>query len=382
MSDSTTWQDRYLIHLGPGILGGITFEDWLRLLAENRFSIDPPYWGRALTITLQSLVNSLVARRERARFEKQIDATEIQPPVFVLGMWRSGTTHLQNLLSQDARFAFPNYFQSLFPHTFLLMEQRSAKMADALAPKKRPLDNVRLGMDQPCEDEMALCALVQRSFMLSLVFPRRADFYDRYLTFREADQNDLHRWKQAFHWFVRKLTYKHGRPLVLKSPGHTCRIKLLLELFPDARFVHIHRHPYDVYVSAKRSASRLVPYWALQRVDLNAVADTVFESNTEFYTAFFEERPLIPVGQFHELAFEDLERDPVAELQKTYTALDLPDFHVVEPRLREYLASLAGYQKNAMSVLPPEDRQRIQIAWPWCFDQWGYSREPAAQAIS
>jgi hypothetical protein len=375
MSGSISWQDKYLIHLGPGLLGGITFEDWLRLLAENRFSVDPPYWGRALTITLQSLINSLLARRELARFGKAIEATEIQPPIFVLGMWRSGTTHLQNLLALDERFASPNYFQALFPHTFLLTEDRVAKTADAFSPKKRPLDNVAIGMDQPCEDEIGLCALVQRTFMLSLVFPRRAEFYNRFLTFREAGQDDLRRWKETFRWYVRKLTFKHGRPLLLKSPGHTCRIKLLLELFPDARFVNIHRHPYDVYVSAKRSAGRLVRYWALQRPDPTGVDQRVFESHTEFYTAFFEERRLIPPDQFHELAFEDLERDPVAELEKAYNALGLPDFRVVEPRVRRYVASLAGYQKNPPAELSPEERQRIQTTWPWCFEQWGYSPE-------
>jgi hypothetical protein len=380
MSGSTSWQDKYLIHLGPGLLGGITFEDWLRLLAENRFVVEPPYWGRALTITVQSLVNSLLARRERARFGKAIEATEIQPPIFVLGIWRSGTTHLQNLLAIDERFATPNYFQALFPHTFLLTEDRVAKTADALSPKKRPLDNVAIGMDQPCEDEVGLCALVQRTFMLSLVFPRRTEFYHRFLTFREADEEDLRRWKQAVRWYVRKLTFKYGRPLLLKSPGHTCRIKLLLELFPDARFVHIHRHPYDVYVSAKRSVGRLVPYWALQRVDPTGVDQRVFDFHTDVYAAFFEERELIPPDQFHELAFEDLERDPVAEVEKTYRALDLPDFRVVEPRVRQYVASLAGYRKNPPAELSPEERRRIQTAWPWCFQQWGYPHELAAAA--
>lgn len=375
MSASPSWQDKYLTRLGPGLLGGITFEDWLRLLAENRFSVDPPYWGRALTITLQSIVNSLVARRERAKFSRQIEVTRVEPPLFVLGMWRSGTTHLQNLLSLDERFAFPNYFQALFPHTFLLMEDRSAKLADALSPKTRPLDNMAIGMDQPCEDEMALCALVQRSFMLSLVFPRRSDFYDRFLTFREAGAEDLRRWKEAFRWFVRKLSFKYARPLVLKSPGHTCRIKLLLELFPEARFVHIHRHPYEVYLSARRSAERLVPYWALQRADMAEVQQGVFDASTRFYRALFEERPLIPAEQFHELAFEDLERNPVAELQKTYAALRLPDFDVVAPRVCRYLASLADYQKNPPAELSPDDRRRIEAACPWCFDEWGYARE-------
>ena len=31
--------------------------------------------------------------------------------------------------------------------------------------------------------------------------------------------------------------------IVLKSPAHTARVRVLLELFPKARFVHIIRDP-------------------------------------------------------------------------------------------------------------------------------------------
>ena len=44
------------------------------------------------------------------------------------------------------------------------------------------------------------------------------------------------------------------------------------------------------------------------------------------YDRFFAERPLIPAGRYHEIAFEDLERDPVGQLREIYAKLDLPDF--------------------------------------------------------
>ena len=46
----------------------------------------------------------------------------------------------------------------------------------------------------------------------------------------------------------------------------------------------------------------------------------------EMYDRFFAERPLIPAGRYHEVAFEDLERDPVGQLREIYAKLDSTRF--------------------------------------------------------
>ena len=50
-------------------------------------------------------------------------------------------------------------------------------------------------------------------------------------------------------WFLKKVQFIVPRPLVLKSPPHTARIRQLLEWFPEAKFVHIRRDPYRVIQS-------------------------------------------------------------------------------------------------------------------------------------
>ena len=90
--------------------------------------------------------------------------------------------------------------------------------------------------------------------------------------------------------FLRKLTLKYGRPLVLKSPPHTARIRLLLGLFPDARFVHIHRDPYVVFRSTRhmiRAVAAPLPPPGGAREDGD---DRILSVYTEMYDAFFEER--------------------------------------------------------------------------------------------
>ncbi len=53
-----------LVRFGPGIFAGITLGRWLRILRENHFAVDRPYWGRAATITAGSILNTLVAAWE------------------------------------------------------------------------------------------------------------------------------------------------------------------------------------------------------------------------------------------------------------------------------------------------------------------------------
>src|SRR6185436_8984100 len=120
-------------------------------------------------------------------------------------------------------------------------------------PPKRPMDNVEWTMKSPQEDEFALCILCGKSPCTAWIFPKQREHYDRYLTFRGVSDEEIKQWQDTLMWFLKKLTWKVQRPLILKSPPHTCRIKLLLQIFPDARFVHIHRDPYTVFSSSRKT---------------------------------------------------------------------------------------------------------------------------------
>ena len=162
-----SWRKRFLLWFGPSTLGGITFGDWLALLRENRFAVDPSYWLRATTITLCSLGNSLDRRREEASYGQAIRDAIVDPPVFVLGIWRSGTTHLQNLFAVDERFAFPNWYQVAYPHSFLGTEAKRSRFLGFFIPETRVQDNMKYGLMFPAEDEFALCTTSARSPLMS-----------------------------------------------------------------------------------------------------------------------------------------------------------------------------------------------------------------------
>ena len=157
--------------------------------------------------------------------------------------------------------------------------------------------------------------------------------------------NELHEWQSSWLYFLRKVTYHNGsRRLVLKSPPHTARIRVILDMFPDAQFVTIHRHPHDVFRSLVSAWPQVIPWWQFQHASFTE--DEVIRDYAEIENAYFAQRELIPPENLCEVAFADLEADPMGELTRIYSALRLPEFRTVQPDIERYVASLAGYTKN------------------------------------
>ena len=148
-------------------------------------------------------------------------------------------------------------------------------------------DNIRNGPTEAQEDEFALCVASLCSPYLGWWFPRSAGLFERYLTFRDVPDADLAQWKSAFVTLAQKLSLRYARPLVFKSPTHTCRIKLLLELFPDARFVHIHRDPYIVFQSMRRLFHTAIAASRLQVTNERDIDEQILRTGATMYERFF-----------------------------------------------------------------------------------------------
>ena len=353
---------------------GLPFGMWLKLLAENGFRIEPTYLHRAAFITLTSLYNSAAAGIERLRFAKAIGQSEItEPPLFILGHWRSGTTLLHDLLARDdVRFNFPNTYQVVNPHTFLTTEPVISRTFAWMVPGKRPMDNMALNFQSPQEDELAPLLMTLKSPYLGLCFPQNGAAYEKYLSFREADSAEVSAWRKAMLTFCKKLSMKDKRTLLLKSPPHTARIRTILEIFPDARFVHIHRDPYRVFLSQRHFLDSMSWRTCLQRPDPAQFDEVILTRYRRLYDAFFEDVALIPEGNLCELRFEDLERDPVGQISRVYDALSLGDFAPARPKFEAYAATLKDYRKNTFSDLDEETRARVHARWRRNFEKWGY----------
>src|SRR3954466_12215775 len=130
-------------------LQGMTHGVWWSLLRQNCFAIDPPYWPRASFQTAVAVMNLGFARREDAAYGRKVAAATVQPPLFILGHWRHGTTHLHNLLSLDPNLAAPTLYQTLYPGTFLATEGVAPRLGQPFLLRKRPHDDVALDFGVP-----------------------------------------------------------------------------------------------------------------------------------------------------------------------------------------------------------------------------------------
>jgi hypothetical protein len=259
---------------------------------------------RAFSISMHSLKNSLWSVLEKQRFGLQVQSVALHPPLFILGHWRSGTTFLHEILARDKRFGYPNSYQVSFPHTFLSTEKLEARAMEGFIPRHRPMDGMVMKMSSPQEDEFAIGATTLQSPCLGWVFPRQKHEFTRFLTLESLSAAELAEWKSAFISFLKKVQFRCDRSLLLKSPPHTARIRHLLELFPDAKFVHIRRDPYRVIQSSLHTFRVLHGWHSLQGPALEDLETWTLQLYTQMHRAFFAQVQSIPAGHFHEIAFE------------------------------------------------------------------------------
>jgi hypothetical protein len=357
----------------PRIWEGADFVGWLRLLARNRFAVGAPYWYIAGIVSVISTANMVLRWVQHGLYGDRVARTPIREhPLFVLGHWRTGTTLLHELLVLDPRHTSPTTVQCLAPGHFLLSEAFFKTYCNWMVPDRRPMDNMAAGWDKPQEDEFALCLLGLPSPYADLAFPNRPPVYPGSLDLSGLTPRQLELWKRGFRRLMQLLTFKDPRRLVLKSPPHTARVPVLLELFPDARFVHIVRDPYLVFASTVNLWKSLGRKHGLQTPHNEAaIREKVFREFRVLHDRLEEARPLIPAGRFHELRYEELVKDPVGEMQKLYAGLGLDGFEDYRPRLDEYLARTAGYETNKYQMADA-DRAEVTARWGDVIRRYGY----------
>jgi hypothetical protein len=365
----------------PRIWQGCDFFAWTRLLVRNRFAVHPRYIYIALIITFVSLLHTALRLIQDAWLAGRADRVRPQSgPLFIIGHWRTGTTLLHELLILDPRHTFPDTYECLVPHHFLLTEPIFTRLFRWLLPSRRPMDNMPAGWDRPQEDEFALCMLGQPSPYHTIAFPNHPPQDQEAFDLTGLSPQALASWKRAFLGFLGRLTLNDPRRLVLKSPTHSCRIPTLLELFPDARFVHIVRDPYAVFPSTVNLWKTLYETHGLQTPTFAGLEEHVFSTYTHLYERIEEGKKILPPGHFHEIRYEDLIANPVTELQRMYDRLGLGDFEPARAPVEKYLIQQAGYQTNRYKPLPPALEAEITRRWSAIIHHFGYERRQAVRA--
>jgi hypothetical protein len=364
----------------PHIWQGMDFFGWVRLLARNRFAVHLSCVYIAVIVTIVSVFHSLLRLIEDVCYGSRIRRTRLpEAPLFIIGHWRTGTTLLHELLILDERHNFPTTYECLEPNHFLITEGVLTRLLWFFMPRHRPMDNMSAGWDRPQECEFALAMMGQPSPYLTIAFPNHPPQDQEALDLVELSPRALASWKRAFVHFLRRLTLRNPKRLILKSPTHTCRIKELLELFPDARFVHIVRDPYVVFPSTVNLWKALYRTHGLQMPTFAGLEEHVLQTFTHMYAKFEETRSLIHPSRFYELRYEDLVRDPVGEMRSLYHHLKLDGFDCVLPRMEEYLEKNSGYQTNRYE-LSPERREELTRRWGTVIRRYGYATDFGSEA--
>jgi hypothetical protein len=359
----------------PHFMLGSSLRNWLKLLGNNK-RIDRPYFLRALSISLGSLCTAPLRIYGRSRYSDLVNTTTIDlPPIFILGHWRTGTSHLHNLMSLDKNIGYATNFQVATPESFLGNSKVIKQMLAKMIPPTRPMDNVPLLLDGPTEEEFILATVSPYSVCHGFSFPKNARYYfEKYALFRGVDETVLAEWKKTYLTALRKTTLSvEGKQLLLKNPANTSRISILLDLFPDAKFVHIYRNPYDVFLSTINLYRRYLPCVQLQEISPEEVEANVLFFFREMMQKMFAEQSLIPPENFVEVKFEDLETDAILQLRRIYQHLNLPGFSTTEPAFRDYLTSQQEYQKNKYS-LTDETIEKVNQHWGFAIDKFGYQQ--------
>ena len=176
---------------------------------------------------------------------------------------------------------------------------------------------------------------------------------------------------------MRRLTFKDQRRLVLKSPTHSFRIKTLLELFPDARFVHIVRNPYAVFPSTVNLWKSMYDH-GLQTPRYTGLDDHVYRTFTHLYAKLEEGKRLVAPERFHEMRYEDLIQDPLGQIKRLYDHLELSGYEEAAPHVQKYLLEHADYQTNRYASLTPELRAEITRRWGPIIERYGYGNDVRA----
>lgn len=363
---------------------GIGLPKWL----EFRRMHPPMDWGNWLKISLTNAAaanNSCLGSIENLIYGGRVRAHQPKSPVFILGHWRSGTTLLHETLSSDPQFTTTSLYHVLAFHHFLLTEKVVTGLTGRFLPKTRPMDNMEVSWQAPQEDESILCNLTLLSPYLMLAFHGNTAVYERFFDLQSLNERELQTWKDAFLLMMKKITLKNNKRPLLKSPTHSYRVKVLLEMFPDAKFINIVRNPYAVFPSTVNLRKQMFRENGFANPDYSTIEEDVFHTYELLFRTMDRDVPSIPQGQYCEVKYEEYEQDILGQTKKIYDELQFEGWSRLEPIIQSQLAARKAYKKNKFKMEESLQRQ-IYERLKFVFEKYGYPSDlpgdPATVAAS
>lgn len=349
--------------------------DWktFKQLTDGRV-VDAPWRGKfRLTKVVCRLLSTLAPIQERRYRKTMGENTARQDPVFILGHWRSGTTFVHNVLSCDRQFGYCTTYQTVFPHLMMFGQSFFKKNMSWLMPDHRPTDNMELAVDLPQEEEFALSNMCPYTFYNFWFFPRYFEEYaDKYLLFEKITPDELKVWKETFRKLIQiSLWNTGGERFLSKNPPHTGRVRELVRMFPNAKFVYLMRNPYTVFESTRSFFTNTVQPLKLEEWTDGQIEEAILTNYVKLYNRYQSDKSLIPAGNLIEVRFEDFEADALGMTETIYKNLGLSGWEQARQAVAQYVGSKKGYKKNKYQYAE-RTRELVERHWGQAIADWGY----------
>ncbi|MEM9169495.1 MAG: sulfotransferase [Pseudomonadota bacterium] len=313
---------------------------------------------------------------ERLYLRRRLPAMgDLPPPVFILGHWRSGTTHLYNVMTKSGAWGYVPPVATGLPWDLFGLARLFRPVLERALPEHRYIDNIPVTPDSPQEDEIAMANMSDLSFYHGIYFPKAfGPFVRRGLFFDGVTDAEVAAWRERFVYLLRKLSLLQDyKPMLIKNPVYTGRLALLREMFPTAKFVHIHRNPYEVFVSMRNFYTKLLKQFALQPYGHVDIDETILSVYVRMMTALEKDAAALPAGDFVEMRYQTLDETPMTAIETIYDALGLAGFDAGREKFEAYLASVKSFEKNKFAYAD-EAAAKVAARWGAFVDKWGYER--------
>ena len=350
---------------------GCTVPNFFRVLTLGK--VAPRYWPRLTLTFLVILISTPFQLAEYLYYRKKVKRFRFtKSPIFIIGHWRSGTTHLHNLLCKDPNHGFVTTYQGVFPNNLLTKWIFKTFMRIHI-PETRPADNVRLSPDYPQEEEFAFGNMTKATFYHFFYFPSLNDqLFDKYIRMHGLKEKERHSLKRKYNELLVKaaLNIRKDR-MVVKNPANTGKIKLLLEMYPEAKFIYIYRNPVITYLSTIKFYASLLPSTCLEDYTTELVKEKVIQNYKNLMHDYFESKKLIPKENLIEIKFEDFDENNLDFLKRIYDHLGLETWEDASPHLKTYALAHKHYKKNKYTITKPE-LDKVLKEWSFAMERFGY----------
>lgn len=353
-------------------LVGADWDTFRKVTARQQ--IDKGFKGKYRLTTGVCRLLSALKPIEDSRFKKLADKPLEMDPLFILGHWRSGTTFVHNIFACDKHFGYTTTYQTVFPHLMLWGQPFFKKNMAFLMPDKRPTDNMELKVDLPQEEEFALSNMMPYTYYNFWFLPKyQQEYADKYLLFDDITDAELKVFEEVFTKLIKiSLWNTRGTQFLSKNPPHTGRVKELVKMFPNAKFIYLMRNPYTVFESTRSFFTNTIQPLKLQDVSNEQLEENIISIYAKLYHKYESDKKFIPEGNLMEVKFEDFEADAMGMTENIYQSLSIPGFAEARSDIEKYVGGKKGYKKNKYKY---DDRtiRLVEENWDFALKQWDYN---------